>query len=306
MRTGAGPAVATRDLRMKYGPREVLQGLDLDVGRGEVVALLGPNGAGKTTTIEILEGFRRRSAGEVTVLGSRSRSRRRGVAGPAGHRAPVLARPRELAGARAAVLPRPLLRPVRHAEAGPGPMTSTTCSPRSGSPRRRAQREGRRALRWPAPSPGRGRRLVGRPDLLFLDEPTAGFDPQARQEFHDLVHRTADRGGDGGAAHHARPGRGREARRPHRDPRGGRIVADGTAASWPRRWRPRRGPLAPRAASRTATECPTRPRTCGSCSPARARDGGASQRPGHAHADAGGRLPGSWCEPRPGSESARP
>ena len=61
--------VTVRDLRMRYGDNDVLTGVDFDVARGEVVCLLGPNGAGKTTTIEILEGFRIRSAGEVTVLG---------------------------------------------------------------------------------------------------------------------------------------------------------------------------------------------------------------------------------------------
>src|SRR3712207_1111005 len=63
------PVVRVRGLRMSYGPREVLTGVDLDVHAGEVVCLLGPNGAGKTTTIEILEGFRLRSGGEVQVLG---------------------------------------------------------------------------------------------------------------------------------------------------------------------------------------------------------------------------------------------
>ena len=62
-------AVGVRDLRMRYGTKDVLHGVDFDVKRGEVVALLGPNGAGKTTIIEILEGFRFRSAGEVSVLG---------------------------------------------------------------------------------------------------------------------------------------------------------------------------------------------------------------------------------------------
>ena len=64
------PTVAVRDLRMRYETRDVLAGVTFAVQRGEVVALLGPNGAGKTTTIEILEGFRARSAGDVTVLGS--------------------------------------------------------------------------------------------------------------------------------------------------------------------------------------------------------------------------------------------
>ena len=61
--------IAVRDLRMRYGQNDVLTGVDFEVRAGEVVCLLGPNGAGKTTTIEILEGFRIRSAGEVTVLG---------------------------------------------------------------------------------------------------------------------------------------------------------------------------------------------------------------------------------------------
>src|SRR3712207_3070143 len=64
------PVVRVRGLRMSYGAHEVLAGVDLDVHPGEVVCLLGPNGTGKTTTIEVLEGFRIPSAGEVTVLGA--------------------------------------------------------------------------------------------------------------------------------------------------------------------------------------------------------------------------------------------
>ena len=63
------PVVRVRDLRMRYGENDVLTGVDFDIQQGEVLCLLGPNGAGKTTTIEILEGFRIRSAGEVKVLG---------------------------------------------------------------------------------------------------------------------------------------------------------------------------------------------------------------------------------------------
>lgn len=64
------PVIRVRDLRMSYGGAHVLHGTDLDIHRGEIFALLGPNGAGKTTTVEILEGFRQRSAGEVAVLGT--------------------------------------------------------------------------------------------------------------------------------------------------------------------------------------------------------------------------------------------
>ena len=156
-----------------------------------MVALLGPNGAGKTTTIEILEGFRLRSAGRVAVLGvdpahgdERWRARRR-------RRPAVVARPRQVAGARAARAPR-LATTRRY---------STPTIPRPWDPDEliaavgltdQADQQVRRL------SGGQRRRLdvaigiVGRPELLFLDEPTAGFDPQARREFHDLVRRLAD------------------------------------------------------------------------------------------------------------------
>src|ERR687894_401475 len=66
---GEGAVIDVRGLRMRYGSVDVLKGVEFTARRGEVLALLGPNGAGKTTTIEILEGFRMRSAGEVKVLG---------------------------------------------------------------------------------------------------------------------------------------------------------------------------------------------------------------------------------------------
>jgi ABC-2 type transport system ATP-binding protein len=69
-RDGAAGAIEVDDLRMRYGTKAVLRDVTFRVNRGEVLALLGPNGAGKTTTIEILEGFRRRSAGRVRVLGA--------------------------------------------------------------------------------------------------------------------------------------------------------------------------------------------------------------------------------------------
>ncbi|MDQ1051813.1 ABC-type branched-subunit amino acid transport system ATPase component [Streptomyces sp. V4I2] len=67
-RTDVQPVIQVRDLTMAYGDVDVLRGVDLDIHRGEVFPLLGPNGAGKTTTVEILEGFRQRSGGEVSVL----------------------------------------------------------------------------------------------------------------------------------------------------------------------------------------------------------------------------------------------
>lgn len=64
------PVIVTKNLTMRYGDKEVLDGIDLTIHRQEVVAVLGPNGAGKSTTIEILEGFRTRSGGDVVVLGA--------------------------------------------------------------------------------------------------------------------------------------------------------------------------------------------------------------------------------------------
>src|ERR1700712_74386 len=67
--TSGGPAIRVTGLRKSYRDTAAVDGVDLEVARGEIFALLGPNGAGKTTTVEILEGYRRRDAGEVTVLG---------------------------------------------------------------------------------------------------------------------------------------------------------------------------------------------------------------------------------------------
>ncbi|MFG2086389.1 ABC transporter ATP-binding protein [Spirillospora sp. NPDC048824] len=175
------PVIRTRDLRMRYGRAEALRGVDLDVGAGEVVALLGPNGAGKTTTIEILEGFRRRSAGEVTVFGTDPgkggdawRARlgivlqnwqdhpRWGVRQLLTHIAGFYGRPRD---------PDDLLEVM-----GLTGQAGQAVSRLSGGQRRRLDV----ALG-----------IVGRPELLFLDEPTSGFDPQARREFHELVERLA-------------------------------------------------------------------------------------------------------------------
>src|ERR687883_1571885 len=64
------PAISVRDLRKSYGAHEALRGVSFDIAEGEVFGLLGPNGAGKTTTVEILEGYRTRDGGDVTVLGS--------------------------------------------------------------------------------------------------------------------------------------------------------------------------------------------------------------------------------------------
>jgi ABC-2 type transport system ATP-binding protein len=176
---------------MRYGTTDVLHGIDFDIRTGEVVALLGPNGAGKTTTIEILEGFRARSAGQVSVLGSdpeRGDERWRARLGV------VLQSWRDHAKWRvhellqhlgtyyAGYATEEIARPWDTAElidlVGLTAQAGTRVRQLSGGQRRRLD-----------VAIG----IVGRPELLFLDEPTAGFDPRARREFHELVHRLADR-----------------------------------------------------------------------------------------------------------------
>jgi ABC-2 type transport system ATP-binding protein len=182
--------IDVRDLRMRYGAKDVLDGISFSVRRGEVLALLGPNGAGKTTTIEILEGFRMRSSGDVRVLGLDP------AAGGEDWRARigvVLQSWRDHGKWRVREL-------LQH--------LGTYYAPYSTSRIRRpwpvdellatvglTEHADQRVKRL---SGGQRRRLdvaigiVGRPELLFLDEPTVGFDPAARREFHDLVHRLTD------------------------------------------------------------------------------------------------------------------
>jgi ABC-2 type transport system ATP-binding protein len=176
---------------MRYGTREVLSGIDFDVRAGEVVAMLGPNGAGKTTTIEILEGFRMRSAGKVSVLGTDPAHagelwRARVGVVLQSWRDHAKWRVRELlrhlgayyARYATAEIPRPWDPDELLDLVGLGTHASARIASLSGGQRRRLDL----AIG-----------IVGRPELLFLDEPTTGFDPAARREFHDLVHRLTDR-----------------------------------------------------------------------------------------------------------------
>lgn len=182
---GPAPALEVRGLRMRYGSHDVLHGIDLEVGRGEVVTLLGPNGAGKTTTIEILEGFRTRSAGKVQVLSADPASAGEAWRARLGI---VLQSWRDHAKWRVRDLLVQLgryYRPYGTAER-PRPRNPDDLLDEVGL------REHARAV-VATLSGGQRRRLdvavglVGHPELLFLDEPTAGFDPQARAEFHDLI-----------------------------------------------------------------------------------------------------------------------
>ncbi|WP_158845911.1 ABC transporter ATP-binding protein [Saccharothrix deserti] len=176
-------------LRMRYGTTDVLHDVTFQARHGEVLALLGPNGAGKTTTIEILEGFRMRSAGRVSVLGvdpAHADERWRARVGV------VLQSWRDHGKWR-----------VRELLAHLG--TYYTCYATEQITRPWDADDLVAAVGLTAQahkkvrtlSGGQRRRLdvavgiVGRPELLFLDEPTTGFDPVARREFHELVHRLA-------------------------------------------------------------------------------------------------------------------
>ncbi|MFJ5557832.1 ABC transporter ATP-binding protein [Streptomyces sp. NPDC093250] len=170
---------------MRYGAREVLNGVDLDVRRGEVLALLGPNGAGKSTTIEILEGFRRRSGGQVSVLGadpdhvSDAWRSRVGIVVQS-WRDHARWRVGELVEHFARYYPNPREAGELLDTVGLTPHANQECQRLSGGQRRRLDV----ALG-----------IIGRPELLFLDEPTTGFDPEARRDFHRLIERLSEEEG---------------------------------------------------------------------------------------------------------------
>ncbi|MFE4000366.1 ABC transporter ATP-binding protein [Nocardioides sp. YIM B13467] len=183
-------ALDVRDLRVRYGSNEVLKGVTFSARRGEVVALLGPNGAGKTTTIEVLEGFRMPTSGDVCVLGSdpaRGDERWRARVGVVlqSWRDHSRWRVRDLLDYHArfyapyatAEVPRPWDVDELLAVVGLTAHAEQRVMRLSGGQRRRVD-----------VAIG----IVGRPELVFLDEPTAGFDPHARREFHELVHRLSD------------------------------------------------------------------------------------------------------------------
>ena len=184
------PAIDVQGLRMRYGDNEVLEDVSFQARPGEVIALLGPNGAGKTTTIEILEGFRMRSAGSIDVLGSDPATgdeRWRARIGV------VLQSWRDHANWQVLELLSWLAR-----------FYVPWSTPQVTRPWRLDElidvvgltdHAGKKVMHL---SGGQRRRLdvaigiVGRPELVFLDEPTAGFDPHARREFHELIHRLSD------------------------------------------------------------------------------------------------------------------
>ena len=177
-------AVRVTGLQKRYGAKRAVDGLDLTVARGEIVAVLGPNGAGKTTTVEILEGYRRRDGGDVRVLGEDPQTAGRAWRARIGI---VLQSSNDLAEATVTEL-------VHHfARYYPDPRDPDEVIDAVGL--REKARTRTRQL-----SGGQRRRLdvalgiVGRPELLFLDEPTTGFDPEARHAFWDLISGLRDGG----------------------------------------------------------------------------------------------------------------
>ncbi|MEE1942359.1 ABC transporter ATP-binding protein [Streptomyces sp. TRM 70361] len=218
--------IDVRDLRMRYRSQDVLNGVDFAARRGEVLVLLGPNGAGKTTTIEVLEGFRMRSAGDVTVLGTdpaRGDERWRARLGIVlqSWRDHGKWRVRELlahlgayyAPYSTALVRRPWDTDELLAAVGLTEQAHKRVGTLSGGQRRRFD-----------VAVG----IVGRPELLFLDEPTAGLDPEARSEFHGLVRGLADENTTVLMTTHDLAEAERLADR-ILILAGGRIVADGTA-----------------------------------------------------------------------------
>jgi ABC-2 type transport system ATP-binding protein len=165
------PAIEVRNLLKRYGEFEALRGIDIEVRRGEVFGLLGPNGAGKTTTVEILEGYRQRSGGEVSVLGddpamrSIELRRRIGIVLQSGGIYSHVT-PREALSHWASFYPQPRDVDEVLALAGLREQADMRSRKLSGGQLRRLDF----ALA-----------LVGDPELIFLDEPTTGFDPEARR-----------------------------------------------------------------------------------------------------------------------------
>ncbi len=173
----ATAAIEVSALHKSYGGYEALRGVDITVERGEVFGLLGPNGAGKTTTVEILEGYRTRTSGEVSVLGhdpaerSIELRRRIGIVLQSG-------------GIYSHITPREAL--THWASFYPHPRAVEEVLELAGLQEKADERS--RKL-----SGGQLRRLdfalalVGDPELIFLDEPTTGFDPEARRAAWETV-----------------------------------------------------------------------------------------------------------------------
>jgi ABC-2 type transport system ATP-binding protein len=177
-------AVKVRGLVKSYADVHAVRGIDLDVRRGEIFALLGPNGAGKTTTVEILEGYRGRDAGEVTVLGRDPVKERNKLK-------PLVGIVLQTTGVEPYLTVTETLRMYARLYPHPRPVDEVITL---------AGLTSKRDSRVAKLSGGQKRRLdvavalVGDPELLFLDEPTTGFDPSARREAWEVVKNLAGLG----------------------------------------------------------------------------------------------------------------
>ncbi len=169
--------VEARGLRMRYGTVEVLHGIDIVVERGEVFCLLGPNGAGKTTTLEILEGFRSRTGGEVKVLGCDPESAGPGWRNRVGMVLQSSAPEPELTVSETLEL----YAGFYDAPRDPGEVLALV-GLESQARTRNERLSGGQQRRLDV-----GIALIGNPELLFLDEPTTGFDPGARHAAWEMV-----------------------------------------------------------------------------------------------------------------------
>jgi ABC-2 type transport system ATP-binding protein len=170
-------AIAVRGLRKSYGALEAVRGIDFEVRRGEVFGLLGPNGAGKTTTVEILEGYRRRDAGDVEVLGT-------DPARAGGEWREEIGVVLQSSAMYETLTPAEMLRLFAGYYRKPRPVDEVIDL--VGLQEKRDERVRRL-------SGGQRRRLdlglalIGDPELIFLDEPTTGFDPAARRRAWETI-----------------------------------------------------------------------------------------------------------------------
>lgn len=174
---GTAPAISARGVTRRYGDRRALDGVDLEVAHGEIVAILGPNGAGKTTLVEILEGYRARDAGDVRVLGQDPAEPTRAWRGRIGivlqsFRVQPRLTAHEAVELFAGYYPAPRDPASTLAQVGLSDSADVRVGRMSGGQQRRLDL----ALA-----------LIGDPELVFLDEPTTGFDPSARRGSWELV-----------------------------------------------------------------------------------------------------------------------